>query len=149
MFTDDVVYACGAFGLAFTGRDAFVGHVRGSTRALFRTGKLTLKRVIAEGDAVALEYRLRGHQLRRPPRPAPGRAARSASDSAPSCNCADGSESPRSPTTSARAVTPSGTGGGHPNGLPNYRRSVRGTSQLPLAPTPSRKQNSFPSWVGP
>lgn len=59
VFTDDVVYACGAFGLAFTGRDAFVGHVREYAGAV-PDRKLTLKRVIAEGDAVALEYGFAG-----------------------------------------------------------------------------------------
>ncbi|MFD7236404.1 ester cyclase [Streptomyces syringium] len=54
VFTDDVVYTCGAFGLAFTGRDAFVDHIREYAGAVpDRT--LTLKRVIAEGDAVAIE----------------------------------------------------------------------------------------------
>ncbi|WP_367136833.1 MULTISPECIES: ester cyclase [Streptomyces] len=54
LFTDDVAYTCGAFGLAFTGRDAFVGHIREYAGAV-PDRKLTLKRVIAEGDAVAIE----------------------------------------------------------------------------------------------
>lgn len=54
VFTDDVVYTCGAFQLAFTGRDAFVSHIQEYAGAVpDRT--LTLKRVIAEGDAIAIE----------------------------------------------------------------------------------------------
>ncbi|MFC4517299.1 ester cyclase [Streptomyces ehimensis] len=59
VFTDDVAYSCGAFGLAFTGRDAFVGHVQEYAGAV-PDRKLTLKRVIAEGDAIALEYGFAG-----------------------------------------------------------------------------------------
>ncbi|MEU5430721.1 nuclear transport factor 2 family protein [Streptomyces olivoreticuli] len=53
VLTDDVVCACGAFGLAFTGRDAFVGHIREYAGAVADRA-LTLERVIAEGDAVAV-----------------------------------------------------------------------------------------------
>ncbi|WP_058045401.1 ester cyclase [Streptomyces roseifaciens] len=59
VLADDVDYVCGAFGLTFTGRDAFVGHVQEYAGAV-PDRKLTLKRVIAEGDAVALEYDFAG-----------------------------------------------------------------------------------------
>ncbi|MFD0378314.1 nuclear transport factor 2 family protein [Streptomyces sp. NPDC127112] len=97
LFTDDVAYTCGAFGLAFTGRDAFVGHIREYAGAV-PDRKLTLKRVIAEGDAVAIETDFAGTSSGTHPALPP--ASRSPSASAPSCTCApDGS--PRRPTTSA------------------------------------------------
>ncbi|MEV0373755.1 nuclear transport factor 2 family protein [Streptomyces sp. NPDC050636] len=59
LFTDDVAYTCGAFGLAFTGRDAWVEHVKEYAAAV-PDRKLTLKRVITDGDTVAIEYAFAG-----------------------------------------------------------------------------------------
>ncbi|MFE5587424.1 nuclear transport factor 2 family protein [Kitasatospora sp. NPDC056531] len=54
LYTDDVVYTIGAYQLAFRGRDAFVGHIREYAGAV-PDRKLTIKRVIASGDLIALE----------------------------------------------------------------------------------------------
>ncbi|MGW6526664.1 ester cyclase [Streptomyces venezuelae] len=59
LFTDDVTYACGAFELSFTGRDAWVHHVQEYAAAV-PDRKLTLTRAIADGDAIAVEYDFAG-----------------------------------------------------------------------------------------
>ncbi|MEU2869173.1 nuclear transport factor 2 family protein [Streptomyces olivoreticuli] len=59
LFTDDVAYACGAFGLAFTGRDAWVHHVQEYAGAV-PDRKLTLQQIITGGDAIAVEYDFSG-----------------------------------------------------------------------------------------
>ncbi|MEU8546311.1 nuclear transport factor 2 family protein [Streptomyces roseoverticillatus] len=59
MCTDDVTYDCGPFGHAFTGRDALVRHIREYAAAV-PDRKLTPKRVIADGDAIAVEYDFAG-----------------------------------------------------------------------------------------
>lgn len=59
LFTDDVTYTLKAFGLAFTGRDAWVGHVREYASAV-PDRKLTVRRTIADGDAIAVEYDFAG-----------------------------------------------------------------------------------------
>ncbi|MGA5128355.1 ester cyclase [Streptomyces olivoreticuli] len=54
MYTDDVAYTVGAYRIAFHGRDAFVGHIREYAGAV-PDRKLTVKRVIADGELIALE----------------------------------------------------------------------------------------------
>ncbi|MQS16534.1 nuclear transport factor 2 family protein [Streptomyces kaniharaensis] len=54
LYTDDVVYTIGAYRIALRGRDAFVGHIREYAGAV-PDRKLTIKRVIASGDLIALE----------------------------------------------------------------------------------------------
>ncbi|MFI6006714.1 nuclear transport factor 2 family protein [Streptomyces sp. NPDC051366] len=53
-FRDDVAYTIGAYQLAFTGRNAFVSHIREYAAAV-PDRKLTLKRIIADGDLIAFE----------------------------------------------------------------------------------------------
>ncbi|WP_438297617.1 ester cyclase [Streptomyces sp. HUAS TT7] len=54
LFTDDVAYTVSAYGFAFTGRDTFVSHIREYAAAVpDRT--LTPKRIIADGDLIAVE----------------------------------------------------------------------------------------------
>lgn len=54
LYTDDVAYHVGAYQIAFHGRDAFVGHIREYAVAVpDRT--LTLKRIITDGNLIALE----------------------------------------------------------------------------------------------
>ncbi|MFE0187890.1 nuclear transport factor 2 family protein [Streptomyces sp. NPDC058989] len=54
LYTDDVAYTVRAYQLAFNGRDAFVGHIQEYAAAVpDRT--LTLKRIIADRDFIALE----------------------------------------------------------------------------------------------
>jgi steroid delta-isomerase-like uncharacterized protein len=55
LFTADVAYACGAFQLAFSGRDAWIHHVQEYAGAV-PDRRLTLKQVIADGDTIAIEY---------------------------------------------------------------------------------------------
>ncbi|MFG1791223.1 nuclear transport factor 2 family protein [Nocardia sp. NPDC049149] len=59
MYTDDVTYACGPFGLVFAGRDAFVEHVQEYGRAV-PDRKLTVTRIIGEGAVIAVEYDFAG-----------------------------------------------------------------------------------------
>ncbi|KOU52643.1 ester cyclase [Streptomyces sp. WM6378] len=59
LFTDDVAYTLKAFGLAFTGRDAWVGHVREYAAAV-PDRRLTVKRTVADGDTIAVEYDFAG-----------------------------------------------------------------------------------------
>ncbi|QDQ15199.1 ester cyclase [Streptomyces spectabilis] len=59
LFTDDVAYTLKAFGLAFTGRDAWVNHVREYAAAV-PDRKLTLRRTVADGDTIAVEYDFAG-----------------------------------------------------------------------------------------
>ncbi|MFI1972462.1 hypothetical protein BLA24_33400 [Streptomyces cinnamoneus] len=55
LYTDDTTYECGPFGLAFTGRDPFVRHLREYAGAV-PDRKFTIERVIADGDAIAVEF---------------------------------------------------------------------------------------------
>ncbi|MEV4439901.1 nuclear transport factor 2 family protein [Streptomyces sp. NPDC049577] len=59
LYTDDTAYECGPFGLAFTGRDAFVRHLREYAGAV-PDRKFTIERVIADGDAIAVEFGFAG-----------------------------------------------------------------------------------------
>ncbi|MEV5238335.1 nuclear transport factor 2 family protein [Streptomyces cinnamoneus] len=59
LYADDVNYTCAPFQLAFTGRDAFVGHVKEYAGAV-PDRKLTVRQVIADGDTVAVEYSFTG-----------------------------------------------------------------------------------------
>ncbi|PSJ30731.1 hypothetical protein B7P34_01715 [Streptosporangium nondiastaticum] len=59
LYTDDVPYTCAAFGLAFTGRDAFVAHIKEYAGAV-PDRKMTIQRVIADGNAIAIEFDFAG-----------------------------------------------------------------------------------------
>ncbi|MEU1378309.1 nuclear transport factor 2 family protein [Streptomyces triculaminicus] len=59
LYADDVPYTCAAFGLAFTGRDAFVAHVKEYAGAV-PDRKMTIQRIIADGDAIAVEFAFAG-----------------------------------------------------------------------------------------
>ncbi|MGV4930019.1 ester cyclase [Streptomyces sp. BHT-5-2] len=54
LYTDDVAYTVGAYQIAFNGRDAFVGHIQEYAAAV-PDRKLSIKRIIADGDVIALE----------------------------------------------------------------------------------------------
>ncbi len=59
LYTDDTTYECGPFGLAFTGRDPFVRHLREYAGAV-PGRKFTIKRIIADGDTIAVEFGFAG-----------------------------------------------------------------------------------------
>ncbi|MER7468957.1 nuclear transport factor 2 family protein [Streptomyces sp. NPDC097981] len=59
LYTPDVPYACAAFGLAFTGRDAFVAHVKEYAAAV-PDRRMTVRRIIPNGEAVAAEFDFAG-----------------------------------------------------------------------------------------
>ncbi|MEU3354565.1 nuclear transport factor 2 family protein [Streptomyces sp. NPDC037389] len=59
LYADGVSYTCGAFGLAFTGRDAFVAHVKEYAGAV-PDRKMTVRRVITDGDVIAVEFAFAG-----------------------------------------------------------------------------------------
>ncbi|MBF6047029.1 DUF4440 domain-containing protein [Streptomyces sp. NRRL B-1677] len=54
LYTDDVTYTISAYQFAFHGRDAFVGHIREYAAAV-PDRKLAIKRIITDGDTLALE----------------------------------------------------------------------------------------------
>ncbi|GLX19487.1 nuclear transport factor 2 family protein [Streptomyces lavendulae] len=59
LYTDDVPYTCAAFGLAFTGRDAFVAHIKEYAGAV-PDRRMTIQRVIADGNTIAIEFDFAG-----------------------------------------------------------------------------------------
>ncbi|MFI9509001.1 nuclear transport factor 2 family protein [Nocardia sp. NPDC052566] len=59
MNTDDVVYTVAALGHTYTGRDAFIQHIREYADGV-PDRRFTLDQVIADGDLIAVEYRFLG-----------------------------------------------------------------------------------------
>ncbi|MEV6767229.1 nuclear transport factor 2 family protein [Nocardia sp. NPDC051030] len=59
MNTDDVVYTIAALGHAFTGREAFLQHIREYADGV-PDRRFILDQVIVDGDLIAVEYRFEG-----------------------------------------------------------------------------------------
>ncbi|MGE7386280.1 nuclear transport factor 2 family protein [Streptomyces sp. NPDC004126] len=55
LYAPDVPYTCAAYGLAFTGREAFVAHVKEYAGAV-PDRRMTLRRVTSDGETVAVEF---------------------------------------------------------------------------------------------